>query len=55
MGDIPDYQPTSEFILKRILRNDMQNTPGWKLNPEMRTEFPEMLRDREQSKGRGRL
>jgi hypothetical protein len=24
--------PSSEFILKRIIKNDMQNTPGWRLN-----------------------
>jgi hypothetical protein len=54
MTDIPDYPPTSEFILKRILKNDMRGTPGWRLNPEMRSLFARMLFKREQNKARGR-
>lgn len=46
--------PTSEFILRRILKNDMHGTPGWALNHEMRGEFTRMLREREDKKGRGR-
>ena len=46
--------PSSEFILKRIIKNDAQNTPGWKLNAEMRGEFTKMLAEREQRKGMGR-
>lgn len=46
--------PTSEFILQRIIRNDLQGTPAWRLNPEMRMEFLRMLREREKESGRGR-
>lgn len=48
--DEGDRQPTSEFILKRIIRNDQQGLPGHRLNAEMRGEFTRMLREREEAK-----
>ncbi len=50
-----DEPPSSESILRRILRDDMDGAPGGQLNAEMRGEFTRMLRERERGKdGRGR-
>ncbi len=54
MREAMTKDPASEFILKRILRNDLQGTPGWSLNAEMRGEFTQMLREREEAKERER-
>jgi hypothetical protein len=45
-------EPDSEFILRRIVKNDLQGTPGWRLNVEMRRTFTEMLGEREEAKER---
>ncbi len=45
--------PSSEFILKRIIKNDMQQVPGWGLNVEMRMEFSRMMRELEERKEQG--
>jgi hypothetical protein len=55
MTDNEQPEPSSDFILKRIIRNDMESVPGWRLNCEMRCEFSRMLQARaEKDKGRGR-
>lgn len=42
--------PSSEFILRRIIKNDQQELPGHRLNAEMRGEFTRMLRQREEAR-----
>ena len=44
--------PSTEFILQRLIRNDMQGTPGWRLNPEMRGRFTEMLQEQMKRKNK---
>lgn len=45
--------PSSEFILQRIIRNDAQGTPGWRLNVQMRGEFSRMLAEHVEAKNAG--
>jgi hypothetical protein len=42
--------PSTKFILQRLIRNDIEGTPGWKLNPELRGRFTEMLQEEMQRK-----
>lgn len=53
-GQAVTHSPSSEFILQRIIKNDMQGLPGWQLNPEMRQEFVKMLQERKDGRQRGR-
>ncbi len=51
---VPFQEPRTEFKLKQLLRNDMQEVPGWKLTGELKELFVGLLQQHETAKDRER-
>jgi hypothetical protein len=52
--EFPFKQPRTEFVLRRMLREDQAGLDGRTLTPELRSHFGELLRQHADSQEIGR-